>query len=434
MATPSSTTDSAGGFLSRRRDWSANNVVGFMMKQAVDHPECISLAAGLVDPQTLPIEATSRAVERMMGDPTLARAGLQYETTEGAQRLRDLLLEYLAGLEGVTAETVGLKIDRDQLVLSTGSQQMLALLCEATLDPGDICLIADPTYYVMLGTVNGQGARAVPIESDADGMRIDSLERTLDALDAEGQLQRVKMIYVVSDFDNPRSVSLATDRRRRLVEIVTELSGRQRILIVEDAAYRELYFDGVYRPSVWSFDDEVETVALVQTFSKCFSPGLRVGFGILPRDLVGPVLDLKGNQDFGSTSFSQHLLATVLEDGLFASHVDHLRDAYVVKRDALTEAAAVHLGDVEGVEWLVPDGGLYVWLTVPEHVDAGFDGALFNRAVQQEQVMYVPGDLCHIGVDGVRPRNQLRLSFGVENSERLADGMARLARAIRAEL
>jgi 2-aminoadipate transaminase len=190
----------------------------------------------------------------------------------------------------------------------------------------------------------------------------------------------------------------------------------------------------VSRPSVWSFDEEGETVALVQTFSKCFSPGLRVGFGILPRDLVGPVLDLKGNQDFGSTSFSQHLLATVLEDGLFASHVDHLRDAYVVKRDALTEAAAVHLGDVEGVEWLVPDGGLYVWLTVPEHVDAGFDGALFNRAVQQEQVMYVPGDLCHIGVDGVRPRNQLRLSFGVENSERLADGMARLARAIRAEL
>ena len=323
MATPSSTTDAAERLLSRRRDWSANNVVGFMMKQAVDHPECVSLAAGLVDPQTLPVEATSRAIERMMGDPALARSGLQYETTEGSQRLRDLLLEYVAGLEGVTAGTMGLKIGRDQLVLSTGSQQMLSLLCEATLDPGDICLIADPTYYVMLGTVNGQGARAVPIESDEDGMRIDSLERTLDSLEADGQLQRVKMIYVVSDFDNPRSVSLATDRRRRLVEIAAKLSGRQRVLVVEDAAYRELYYDGVSRPSVWSFDEEGETVALVQTFSKCFSPGLRVGFGILPRDLVGPVLDLKGNQDFGSTSFSQHLLATVLEDDLFASHVEH---------------------------------------------------------------------------------------------------------------
>ena len=432
MTTRSSPTTAADLVFSRRRDWSADNVVGFMMKQAVDHPECISLAAGLVDPQTLPVEVTRRAAERMLGDESLARASLQYGTTEGSQRLRDLLLEYLAGLEGVSRD--GLGIGRDQLVLSTGSQQMLALLCEATLDPGDICLIADPTYYVMLGTVNGLGGRAVAVEADEGGLRIESLERILASFERNGELSRVKLIYIVSDFDNPRSVSLAIDRRRRLVEVVAGYADRQRILVVEDAAYRELYYDGSPRPSVWGCDTAGETVALVQTFSKCFSPGLRVGFGVLPRDLVEPVLDLKGNEDFGSTSFSQHLLATVFEDGLFPGHVERLRAAYAAKRDALARAAAEHLGDVEGVNWLVPDGGLYIWMTVPERVDTGLGGSLFERAVDREQVMYVPGDLCYIGGDGVRPRNQLRLSFGVEPPERLAEGMARLARAIRAEL
>tara|TARA_Y100000758_G_scaffold302538_1_gene270761 strand:+ start:1524 stop:2822 length:1299 start_codon:yes stop_codon:yes gene_type:complete len=430
MQTPGTSTPAP--VFSQRRDWAADNVVGFMMKQAVDHPECISLAAGLVDPKTLPVEVTRQAAERMLGDDSMARTGLQYGTTEGSHRLRDLLLEYLAGLEETTVGELG--IDRDQLMLSTGSQQMLALLCEAVLDPGDICLIADPTYYVMLGTVTGLGARAVAVDADEDGMRIDSLEQTLESLDGDGLLERVKMIYIVSDFDNPRSVSLAVERRQRLVEIAAGFSDRQRMLVVEDAAYRELYFDGSPRPSAWGFDEDGQTVALVQTFSKCFSPGLRVGFGVLPSDLVGPVRDLKGNQDFGSASFNQHLLATVLEDGLFAGHVEGLRGTYAAKRDVLASAATEYLGDIDGVDWLVPGGGLYIWMTVPEHVDAGFGGSLFNRAVEQEQVMYVPGDLCYIGVDGVRPRNRLRLSFGVEDSDRLAEGMARLARAIRAEL
>jgi len=428
----SSPAETAESVFSRRRDWSAENVVGFMMKQAVDHPECISLAAGLVDPTTLPVEITRRAAERMLGDESLARASLQYGTTEGSQRLRDLLLEYLATLEGVPSD--GLGIGRDQLVLSTGSQQMLALLCEVTLDPGDICLIADPTYYVMLGTVTGLGARAVAVEADGDGLRVDSLETMLEKLEHAGELSRVKMIYVVSDFDNPRSVSLANDRRRQLVELVAGYADRQRILLVEDAAYRELYYDGEPRPSVWSYDLAGDTVALVQTFSKCFSPGLRVGFGVLPRHLVAPVLDLKGNEDFGSTSFSQHLLATVFEDGLFPDHAKRLRTAYAAKRDALAGAVDEHLGGVEGINWLVPDGGLYVWMTLPERVNTGLCGSLFERAVNQEQVMYVPGDLCYIGTDGARPRNQLRLSFGVETPERLTEGMSRLARAIRAEL
>jgi 2-aminoadipate transaminase len=185
---------------------------------------------------------------------------------------------------------------------------------------------------------------------------------------------------------------------------------------------------------VWSFDDRRQSVVLAQTFSKCFSPGLRVGFGVLPRELVGPVTDLKGNEDFGSASFNQYLLATAIEEGLFHPHVQRLRATYAAKRDRLAAAVTKYLGDVEGVEWLVPAGGLYIWMTLPEGVDAGWGGTLFERAVDQEQVMYVPGDLCHAGSDDVRPRNGLRLSFGVETPDRLELGVERLARAIRAEL
>ena len=420
------------GRWSRRRQWAADGVVGFMMKQAVDHPECISLAAGLVDPQTLPLEATREATQRMLADESRARAALQYGTTEGAQRLRDLLLEYLAGLEGVSTDQLG--ITPDQLVLTTGSQQLLSILCETLLDPDDICLVADPTYYVFLGVVAGLGARAVPIESDEGGMKIESLEETLQALRDCGDLPRVKLVYVVSDHDNPRSVSLETPRREQLVEVVSRYSTKQQIFILEDAAYRELYYDASPRPSVWSFDDRRQSVVLAQTFSKCFSPGLRVGFGVLPRELVGPVTDLKGNEDFGSASFNQYLLATAIEEGLFHPHVQRLRATYAAKRDRLAAAVTKYLGDVEGVEWLVPAGGLYIWMTLPEGVDAGWGGTLFERAVDQEQVMYVPGDLCHAGSDDVRPRNGLRLSFGVETPDRLELGLERLARAIRAEL
>ncbi len=417
---------------SRRREWSADNVVGFMMKQAVDHPECIGLAAGLVDPGTLPLEATRQATAALLTDDQMLRQALQYGTTEGAVHLRDLLLEYLADLEQVPVEKLG--ISRDQVVLSTGSQQMLSLLCQAVLDPGDVCLIADPTYYVMLSTVRGQGARAVSVSSDEEGMKLDSLEAQLKQLAANGELDRVKMVYVVSDYDNPRSVSLSTGRREQLVALVESFSTKQRILVVEDAAYRELYYDGESRPSVWSFDRDRRTVALVQTFSKCFSPGLRVGFAVLPEHLVEAVLDLKGNEDFGSTSFSQHILASVLEQGLLAEHVVRLRSTYAAKRDVLLEAATDYLGDADGVSWHEPSGGLYVWLSLPEEVDAGLRGSLFARAVQDEQVMYVPGQLCYCGDGESRPGHQLRLSFGVETPERLAEGMMRLARAIRAEL
>ncbi len=435
MATPTSeastaTAETAATFSQRRR-YAADQAISYLMQQGVENRNVLSLAAGLVDYDTLPVEATRRAFEKLFARSELARAALQYGTTHGAERLRVQLLRHLARLEKCTPDQLGLR--PDQILLTTGSQQLLALVTDALLDPGDICLVAAPTYFVFLGTLAGAGARAVPVAADEHGMRTDALERRLSELEQTGQLPRVKLVYVVSYYENPTGVSLSVERRRQLVEIVQRWSRQHRIFVLEDAAYRELRYDGPELPSVWHMDGSREHVILAHTFSKSFSPGVRVGFGVLPSDVFEAVCDLKGNEDFGSASLNQHLMATVLEEGLYEPHVRLLRDSYRRKRDAMLAAAQRFFGELPGVSWYRPHGGLYVWMTLPKQVQTGFDSELFRRAVR-EGVLYVPGELCFPAGDAGVERNHLRLSFGVQSPEGIELGMERLARALRAVL
>jgi 2-aminoadipate transaminase len=205
-------------------------------------------------------------------------------------------------------------------------------------------------------------------------------------------------------------------------------------MILEDAAYRELQYDGPILPSVWGFDAERETVILAQTFSKSFSPGVLVGFCDVPRALVGPICDRKGNEDFGSAKLNQHLVASVMEQGLYDTHVEEVRTAYRRKRDCMLLAIDESFRDLPGVSWVRPHGGLYVWMTLPESIETGFDSPLFTRASRVDQVMYVPGELCYPGPLSARPRNQMRLSFGVQTEAGIESGSARLASAVRAVL
>jgi 2-aminoadipate transaminase len=355
---------------------------------------------------------------------------LQYGTTQGAERLRKQLILHLAELERCPAADLG--IAPDQMILTTGSQQLLSLVGEVLLDPGDVALVAAPTYFAFLGTLNGLGARVIPIAADADGMQTDALDEELQKLDRAGELPRVKLIYVVSYYENPTGISLSAKRRRLVVEIARRWSRRQQLFVLEDAAYRELRYDGPELPSVWSFDDSGQAVILAQTFSKSFSPGLRVGFGVVPRDLVAPICDRKGNEDFGSANFNQHLLATIFEQGLYAGHGRLLRDTYRSKRDAMLAAADRYFGTLQGVTWVHPHGGLYVWMSLPPEITTGFESALFCRATQVDQVMYVPGEVCYAGPVDARPRHQMRLSYGTQSIEGIDEGMKRLARAVRA--
>lgn len=413
---------------SRRRELSRNSAISFLMQQAVENPGVISLAAGLVDYETLPLEELALAVESVLSHPAEGKQALQYGTTAGNLPLRRLLREHLARLEATDVESLG--IDLDQIILTTGSQQLLSLVCEVLFDPGDICLVAGPTYFVFAGNLEGVGARPVTVAADGEGMRPDALDAALAEIGREGQLHLVKLIYVVSYYDNPGGVSISTDRREEIVRIARKWSREQRILILEDAAYRELRYDGPVFPSVWSFDAEREQVIYAQTFSKSFSPGLRVGYGVLPRELVQPLHDRKGNEDFGSANFNQHLLATVLKSGRAAEHLENVLAGYRIKRDAMVAAAQRYFSDIPGVTWHEPHGGLYVWMSLPREIETGFDSRLFKTAVEQG-VMYVPGELCYAMSLSERPRHQMRLSFGVQTPAGIEAGMQRLAAAVR---
>ena len=283
------------------------------MQTALENPEIVSLAAGFVDQQTLPVEIAREAAAELLDDPIAGRRALQYGTTIGDHALRDRLVTRLEREDGRPQGSYKEVVPRT--VVTTGSAQLIYLIGEALLDPGDIVLVESPTYFVFLGPLETRGARAIGIPIDEGGMRLDALEATLGRLEAEGQLDRVKLIYTIPEHANPTGISLAADRRGPLVELARRWSKDHRILVLEDAAYRGLSFGAAEPPSVWSHDREGDTVIMARTFSKTFSPGLKVGYGVLPEGLIDPILYLKGNHDFGSANFNQRLLERVLGDG-----------------------------------------------------------------------------------------------------------------------
>ena len=261
-------------------DRSAGQAIGFLMQQAVENADCISLAAGLVDEDSLPVKIVRDAVSELLADADSGRKLLQYGITPGPETLRRVFRSNLARIENHSDDLNDLSLS--QLVLTTGSQQLLSLVTQALFNPGDICLVAAPTYFVYIGVLQAADADIIPVTADADGMQPDSLAAAFEQISVAGKLDRVRLVYVVSDFDNPSGVSVSADRRPELLKIVQQYSTERRIFLLEDCAYRELRYDGDAIPSIWSYDKSRETVILAQTFSKSFSPGIRVGMGVLP--------------------------------------------------------------------------------------------------------------------------------------------------------
>lgn len=415
---------------SRRAAWAGGEpIANVLMARTLAQPHLVSLAAGFVDHETLPVDELDAAWRAVFAEAGAARAAAQYGTTIGDPELREALLARLLRADRQTLSETGLSADR--VVVAAGSNQLLFLLSDVLLDPGDIVLVGAPSYFVFLGTLANLGAEAVGVAVDSDGAVPEAVDNQLARLAAAGQLARVKAIYVTTYYDNPTGATLPAARRASLVEIARRWSRDHRIILIEDAAYRELRYRGDDVPSLRSFDPDGQTVVHLGSFSKSFSPGLRVGWAVLPRELVAPVLAEKGNLDFGSPNLNQRLMARALESGGFDRHLDTLRARYRAKLDALLGAAKRWLGPIPGVEWTRPTGGMYVWVTLPPGVDAGVDGALFDRAVA-EGVLYVPGRFCYPPA-GERPAdNTLRLSFGYPDAAAVARGTAALGRAIRA--
>jgi len=410
--------------------------ISTLMQSALANPNLISLAAGFVDPETLPTALVGDIVAEFAHDPALGRQALQYGSTGGSPDLRWRMLAEMEREDRVPEGTYAAAFERT--LLTTGSQQLLSLAADALLDPGDIVLVDSPTYFVFLGMMASRGVRTIGIETDEGGLNPEALAEKLAELEATGELARVKMVSVVSEHSNPTGVSLLADRRLPLVETVRRFSERagRRIVLIEDAAYRGLGFDpeAPEPPSLFALDPQGEVVLHARTFSKTFSPGMKVGFGVVPVGLIGPLLALKGNQDFGSAHLNQVILSRAMADDRYHEHRRRVVAAYRRKRDVVLEALEEEFGPSGsvGISWTVPQGGMYVWLTLPETIDTGPQGDLFERACR-EGVLYVPGEFC-FAAEPTPPRHHIRLCYGLPPVSALSEGIARLATAIRGRL
>ena len=421
--------------LSSRAMRTGDQPIGFLITTALANPHVISLAAGLVDYETLPCPETRALMAELLTDDATGRARLNYGTTLGLPALRQSLLKHLARLDRQSTEEFN--ASADQIVVTNGSQQLLALLTEALVDPGDIVITAWPSYFVYTGVLVTAGADVRCVDIDDQGMVPEELDKLLEQIERAGQLHRVKIVYIVSYHDNPTGVTLSEARRPEILRIVKRYSREHRILLLEDAAYRELTFEGEpprsIRRSESSEERDDQQVALLQTFSKPFAPGFKVGYGLLPRELVEKVGLLKDNLDFGTANLSQHLVLRAMTSGLYEKHVAMLRRRYHEKATCMLEAICEHLGNYCPAEthWTRPRGGLYVWLTLPERIDTTRTGPLFTAAVR-EGVLYVPGSYCY-GPDPTRktPKNTIRLSFGTATLDHIREGVERLGKAIR---
>lgn len=397
------------------------------MKLALENPGLVSLAAGFVDTETLPAAAVKAAFDDVFSAPRSALEALQYGTTQGHPPLREKILRHVLALDGLAPGES--RLTADDVIVGTGSQQLLYLLGEVLLDPGDIVIAEAPSYFVFHGVLDSLGARVLQVPMDDAGMNVDALESLLADLERSGELPRVKLVYTVDYFQNPTGLSLGLERRTRMLDVVRRFSKTHTIHILEDAAYRELRYEGDDLPSIKKFDVDNRHVALAMTFSKPLAPGLKTGYAVLPRELMGPVLRFKGNHDFGSSHLNQTLLDRILERGDYARHVTGLRASYRVKRDAMLAALRAEFPTTSGATWTEPKGGLFVWLRLPPTIETGPESA-FLKAALREGVLYIPGEFGYAkGPDA--PRNEMRLSYGIASPEQIREGIARLARAAR---
>jgi 2-aminoadipate transaminase len=381
-------------------------IIARLMNAALETPGLLSLAVGFTDNATLPVGPFAEAVAALTSvgnSPEL----LQYGTNQGRPGLRRLIAERLAREEGWPAR----RVDAASVLVTNGSQQALYLAMQVLCEPGDIVLVDRPSYFVFLELLRGLGIEARSLPTDPAG-RLDAvaLDALLTEMKRDGSVARLRAVYFVGYFSNPSGRSLAIEEKR---ELARTLAGHGLFLpVIEDAAYRQMAFDGsAGAPSILALDEWRDFPRLhAGTLTKPFATGLKVGYGCCTDgDWLARMLHAKGHHDFGTANLNQAVIERVLGDGTFDAHLARLRPAYERKMRVLHEALIAGGLAARGWNWTPPGGGLYLWLTAPSGLDLGIDSA-FCRACLAAGVLYVPGELCF----GDAPlRNTARLSFGV---------------------
>jgi 2-aminoadipate transaminase len=401
--------------------------ISWLMATALARPGLVSLAAGFTDSETLPAGDMRQLLDGLLRPPGSSRAALQYGTTAGDPELRRLTAERLLASDGSKAAA---SCSPERVLISNGSQQMLYMLSEALCNPGDIVLVEDPTYFVYLGIVESHGLRARGVRLEKDGLDLKHLEQVLEQLKRAGELPRVKLLYLVSYFQNPTGATTSFEKKCAALDLLKryERAAGHPLYLVEDAAYRELRFQGDDVNSALAAPGGSRRVALLGTYSKPFATGARVGFGVLPEPLHTAVVRIKGNHDFGTSNLLQQVLARALHSGRYARHVEFLRKRYSRKAGVMLAGMRRHFP--EAAQWEMPQGGLYFWVRLPRSVKSGLRSRLFRQALEKN-VLYVPGQLCY-AKDPKRPKpnHEMRLSFGAASEGDIRKGLERLGAAL----
>ena len=415
--------------LSQRASRTSEPPITWLMATALDRSGLISLAAGFTSAEALPVDELDATVHELLrGDRARARAALQYGTTAGREPLRRWILDRLGRLDGIEPAAHGMGCG--DVVLGNGSQQILALVADVLLDPGDIVLVGDPTYFVFIAILDALGAATVGAEVGRCGLDPGSLRRTLEGLDARGDLRRLKLVYLVPYYQNPTGATVPWDAKREIHEILAWYRRKSPFYVIEDAAYRDLRFAGDDVPSLKSLDVANDFVVYAATFTKPLATGLKCGYGILPRALVPHVLRQKSNHDFGSAHFNQAVVEAFVTAGRYETHLERIAAHYRAKM-ALMDTA-MHASFPPGWRWDPPGGGLYIWAEGPEGIDTGVKGTIFRDALEGG-VLYVPGAYCYARrPDRLPPANRMRLTYAYPGDADIGEGIRRLGRVLAA--
>ncbi len=394
------------------------------MMALTERPDVISLAGGLPDTSTFAPELYAKLMAQVAATST-ARA-LQYGPTEGMAATVDCIVEVM--------QAEGTVVDPTEVIVTTGGQQVIDLVCKTLIDPGDVIVAEAPTYPGAVPTFSAYQADVEQIEMDADGMPIDELESTLDRLQSTGR--RPKFIYTIPNFQNPGGVTMSLARRRRLVEVARE----RELLILEDNPYGLLRYEGEQLPTLYSLDAQAaghggdsDLVIYLGTFSKILSPGLRLGWAVAPRPVLEKLNLGKQGSDLCSSPVTQMFVAAYFQERdahggpAWLEYVQRLRELYRTRRDAMLESLASEFGD--GCAWTHPQGGLFIWATLDERIDTT---DLLALARKSEGVAFVPGRAAYM--DGRSGSCSMRLNFAGMPERDIREGVRRIGSAMREQL
>ncbi|HRL36223.1 MAG TPA: PLP-dependent aminotransferase family protein [Ottowia beijingensis] len=372
-------------------------------------PGIISFAGGFPDSAMFDVDGIREAANQALA--TEPGAALQYGATEGYQPLREQLAQFMQakGAKDVTA---------DQLIVTTGSQQALDLLGKCLVDPGSKAIVEGPTFLATIQCFRLYGADLVSAPIDGDGVQVDELEKLI-------QQHKPKFVYLIPTFGNPSGAMLSLERRKR----VLELAVKYQTLIVEDDPYGDLYFDAPPPPSLLALSEQVpgsrDWLVHCGSLSKVLSPGLRVGWMVAPPELLAKAVMCKQFSDAHTSTFAQATAAQYLAAGRMPATLARVRQVYGARAQVMGDALRSDLGDA--IEFVQPQGGLFVWARLTGAGGKVSDGNAFAKKAIEQGVAFVPGAPFYCANPDV---STLRLSFATADEARIREGIVRLAKAL----